>query len=152
MSPAASATVAVNASTTAVSGVCGSAERHNVVVQTFDPPFGTAGHSIVRGGVRNHGRGGVAVGPTAARLRPARRRELTLNLVVWVADPVTTPALSRKMPLQLGSTAIFCDTFDKKNPGYRAAPVTLTPTSGECRALLKTLILVRAVQWLGGNY
>jgi len=46
--------------------------------------------------------------------------------------------------MQLGGAAIFCDTFDKKNPGIPSRTGDLDPNVWEYRVLPAMLILVKA--------
>ena len=97
-------------------------ERHDGIVSAFGQPL-LCRYVVVRGGL----------GPVDMELRRFQRRHhRELHCVALCANTNTntnpTPGpVSGNCGMQLGGTAIFCDTFDTKNPGIPSRTGDLDP-------------------------
>src|SRR5204863_10057517 len=151
ISPAASTTVAVNAAPAPVSGVCGSANGTTVssAPSTNLCSAGTASSVAGSGpwtwscGGSNGGTsascsasvtvsGGGSTPPSGGSTPPSGGSTPPTGGSTpptgGGSTPPTTPTpVSGNCGLQLGSAAIFCETFDNKNPGIQSRTGELDP-------------------------
>jgi hypothetical protein len=121
-SPAATATVAVNASSTPINGVCGSANGATSSSKPSTALCTTGTSSPVAGsGPWTWSCGGSSGGTTATCSAPVA------NAGSGGSGSGGAGPVAGNCSLQLGGAAIFCDTFDKKNPGIPSRTGDLDP-------------------------